>query len=51
MREADSEYRFTGLAGPGCTALDARSFEVVAGAIDDSATEFDFTTRAPPMRD
>ncbi|MEU1993705.1 hypothetical protein ABZ511_04570 [Nocardia gamkensis] len=51
MREADSEYRFASLAALGCTALDARSFEVVAGAVDDGAAEVDFATRVPPVRD
>jgi hypothetical protein len=49
MRKADSEYRFASLAALGCTALDARSFEVVAGAVDDGAAEFDFATLVPPV--
>ncbi|MFG3615622.1 hypothetical protein [Nocardia sp. NPDC047654] len=51
MREADSEYRFAGLAALGCTAIDARSFEVVAEAVDDGAAEFDFATLVPPEGD
>ncbi len=39
MRKADSEYRFACLAELGCTTLDARSFEVVAGAVDVKAPE------------
>ncbi|MGY1937825.1 hypothetical protein [Nocardia gipuzkoensis] len=44
MREAGSDYRFASLAELGCTAFDARSFEVVAGAVD-------FATGVAPMDD
>ncbi|WP_280295590.1 hypothetical protein [Nocardia abscessus] len=51
MREADSDYRFASLAKLGCTAVDARSFEVVAGAVDGDASAVDFATGVAPMDD
>ncbi|UGT66932.1 hypothetical protein LTT66_27320 [Nocardia gipuzkoensis] len=51
MREAGSDYRFASLAEPGCTALDARAFEVVAGAVDGDAAAIEFATGIAPMDD
>ncbi|MBF6474542.1 hypothetical protein [Nocardia abscessus] len=51
MREAGSDYRFASLAELGCTAFDARSFEVVAGAVDGDAAAVDFATGVAPMDD
>lgn len=51
MSEADSEFRFATLAKLGCTALDARAFEVVAGAVNPDAPEVDFAKIVPPIKD
>ncbi|QIS15670.1 hypothetical protein [Nocardia arthritidis] len=51
MREAKSEYRFESLAKLGCTALDAREFEVVAGAVAPDAPEVDFAKLIPIEKD
>ncbi|WP_405166335.1 hypothetical protein OG203_15340 [Nocardia sp. NBC_01499] len=49
MRDSDSEFRFSTLAKLGCTAVDARTFEVVAGAVNPDAPEVDFAKLIPPM--
>ncbi|MGV9680596.1 hypothetical protein ACWDSJ_35440 [Nocardia sp. NPDC003482] len=49
MREAGSEYRFASLAKIGCTAVDARRLEVVAGAVAADAADVDFATIVPPQ--
>lgn len=43
MAEAGSDYRFSSLARLGCTAVDARAFEVIAGAVNDAAPPAHFT--------
>ncbi|MFE3054236.1 hypothetical protein [Nocardia sp. NPDC059239] len=43
MRDADSEHRHTTLARLGCTPIDARTLEVVAGAVADNAAKVDFS--------
>ncbi|MGK5532614.1 hypothetical protein [Streptomyces sp. URMC 129] len=50
MQEATSEFRFQSLATLGCTAVDARTFEVVAGAVNPDAPEVDFKALVPPMQ-
>ncbi len=50
MREATSEFRFQSLATLGCTAVDARTFEVVAGQINPDAPEVDFKSIVPPIQ-
>jgi hypothetical protein len=47
MRDADSELRFSTLAALGCTPLDARTFDVVAGAVNPDAPEVDFAALIP----
>ncbi|MFX0575925.1 hypothetical protein [Nocardia nepalensis] len=47
MRDADSEYRYASLVEPGCAPLDARTVEVVAGAVDPDAPEVDFAQLIP----
>ncbi|HEY4022405.1 MAG TPA: hypothetical protein VGM75_27195 [Pseudonocardiaceae bacterium] len=42
MQEKDSRYRFATLGKLGCTATDARSFEVVAGRVNPDVPEADF---------
>lgn len=42
MREQDGEYRFTTLARLDCTAVDARRFEVIAGAVNPEAPAVEF---------
>jgi hypothetical protein len=49
MQEATSEFRFQSLATLGCTAVDARSFEVVAGHVNADAPEVDFKSMVPPI--
>ncbi|MFD6157642.1 hypothetical protein ACFWF7_36935 [Nocardia sp. NPDC060256] len=43
------EFRFASLAELGCTALDARAFEVVAGAMNPDAPEVGFAKIIPPI--
>lgn len=43
MGVADSEHRYDTLERLGCTAIDARTLEVVAGAVADDAVEVDFS--------
>ncbi|RDI63563.1 hypothetical protein [Nocardia pseudobrasiliensis] len=50
MREAGSEYRFASLAKLGCTAVEARALEVVAGDVAADAPEVDFPDLIPPQR-
>jgi hypothetical protein len=47
MNEADSDFRYQSLARLGCRAVDARAFDVVAGAVNRSAPEVDFATLVP----
>jgi hypothetical protein len=44
MSEAKSDYRFSTLARLGCSAVEARAFEIIAGAVNTAAPPAEFTT-------